>query len=230
VDTTNVTARRAGVVYFAFMIVAIVGEFLFPSFVVSGDPAATAARIADAELTYRVGVLLGFLTHVIFLVLVVLLYRLFRDVDQAQALLMVVFVSVGVAVAFANLLVRFAPLVLGGGAEYLSAFSKPQLDALALASLSFRGNGNAIPMLFWGLWLFPFGILVIKSGFLPRILGVLLLVAGVGYLASGVTFVLLPEYRTAVFRWMTPLYLGEVPIIFWLLVKGAAWKRAAASD
>lgn len=203
------------------MIVAIIGEFLFPDFMVPGDALATAQNITAAELTYRIGILLGIVTLVIFILLVVILYKLFKDVDETQAMLMVLLVSIGVAVALGNLLNRFAPLVLLGGADYLSVFTKPQLDALALESLRFRSSGAAVPVVFWGLWLFPFGILVIKSGFLPRLLGILLMVAGLAYLTSGVTSIVLPEYRLVVSRIMMPLYLGEVPMIFWLLIKGA---------
>ncbi len=203
------------------MIVAIVGEFFFPDFVVTGDATATAQSITAAELTYRIGILLGFVTHVIFIFLVVILYKLFKDVDQSHAILMVLLVSIGVAVALTNQLNGFAPLVLLGDADYLSVFTKPQLDALALESLGERSSGAAFPMVFWGLWLFPFGILVIKSGFLPRLLGILLIVAGIAYLTTGVTSIVLPEYRHVVSRFMMPLYFGEVPIIFWLLIKGA---------
>ena len=227
-SSTKATAHRAGAVYFLFMIVAIIGEFFFPAFVVSGDASATAQNITGAELTYRVGILLGFVTHLIFIFLVVILYRLFKDVDQSHAMLMVLLVSIGVAVALTNLLKGFAPLVLLGDADYLSVFSKPQLEALALESLRVRSSGGAFPMVFWGLWLFPFGILVIKSGFLPRLLGILLIVAGFAYVTSGVTAIVFPDYRLFVSRWMMPLYLGEVPIIFWLLIKGAKVSRQEA--
>jgi hypothetical protein len=181
---TQAAARQAGATYFLFMIVAITGEFFLPDLVVSGDATATARNITSAELTWRLGILLGLLTHVIFIVLAVLLYKLLSGVDKSQAMLMVAFVSIGVAVA-------------------------------------------AVPMAFWGLWLFPFGVLVMKSGFLPRLLGILLLVAGLAYLATGVTAIVLPEYRTIVSRFMMPLYFGEVPVIFWLLVKGAAVPQEA---
>ncbi len=107
------------------------------------------------------------------------------------------------------------------GAEYLSVFDRPQLEALALGVLTLHSAGAAVVTAFWGLWLFPFGILVIKSGFLPRLLGILLLVAGVAYLTSSVTSIVLPEHREILSRIMMPLYFGEVPIIFWLLIKGA---------
>ena len=220
-NSIKASAHRAGVLYFLFMIVAIVREFLFPAFMVPGDAAATARNITAAEPTYRLGVLLGFVTLIMFIFLVVSLYKLFRDVDRWHAMLMVLLVSSGVAVSLANLINELAPLMLLGGADYLSAFTKPQLDALALGFLGLHGHGAVVATAFWGLWLFPFGILVIKSGFFPRVLGVLLMVAGFAYVASSVTTIVLPAYRQVVSRVMMPLYFGEIPIIFWLLIKGA---------
>jgi hypothetical protein len=221
VNSIKATAHRAGALYLLFMIVAIFGEFFFPAFMVPGDAAATASNIAASGLTYRIGILTGFVTHMIFIFLVVLLYRLLKDAGKSQAMLMVLMVSLGVAFSLANLLNKFAPLVFLSGADYLSVFTKPQLDALVLGFLRLHSSGAAISMAFWGLWLFPFGILVIKSGFFPRILGFLLMVAGFAYLTSSVTSIVLPEYRHVVSQAMMPLYVGEVPIIFWLLIKGA---------
>ena len=219
-NSRKTTARRAGALYLLFMIVAIYAEFFFPKFMVPGDPAATAGKIVAAEALYRIGILIGFATHVIFIFLVVSLYKLLRDVDKSHAMLMVVLVSVGVAVDLGNMLNRFAPLLLLDGSNYLSAFTKPQLDAMALNSLRFRSSGAAVPMAFWGLWLFPFGILVVRSRFLPRILGILLIVAGVAYLVTSAVSIAWPEHRRLVSQYMMPLYLGEVPIIFWLVIKG----------
>jgi hypothetical protein len=221
VNAANALARRAGAVYLLFSIVAVVGEFLFPAFLVSGDPAATARNITTGEATYRLGILIGFCTLVLFVVLVVMLYKLFEDVDRMQALLMVAMVLVGVSTALANLLNKFVPLVLLSGADYLSVFSKPQLDALALGAIGWHRSGAAVATAFWGLWLFPFGFLVIKSGFFPRVLGILLIVAGAAYLTSSVTSIGWPAYRQVIGRIVMPLYFGELPIIFWLLIKGA---------
>jgi hypothetical protein len=215
------TAHQAGVLYFLFMIVAIFGEFFSPTFMVPGDAVATARNITAAESAYRLSILTGFVTLLVFIFLVERLYKLFRDVDRGQALLMALLVTVGVCVALANMLNKFAPLVLLSGADYLSVFTKPQLDALALGFLRFHSGGVIITMAFWGLWLFPFGILVIKSRFLPRVLGILLLIAGLAYLINSITSLVLPDHRQVVSRIMMPLYLAEVPIIFWLLIKGA---------
>jgi len=220
-ESKNSIARRAGVVYFLFMILGIYGEFGFPSFLVSGDAASTAANISRSEFTYRAGILLGFVTHVVFIYLVVVLFQLLEEVDRGQALLMVLLVAIGVAVALSNMLARFAPLMLSDAGASMAAFTKSQLDALALSSIQFRRAGAVVPLGFWGLWLLPFGRLVMKSDFLPRIIGVLLIVAGVAYIAGSTIAILAPEYRQSAGRFLTPLYLGEVPVIFWLLLKGA---------
>ncbi len=220
-NPVKATAHRAGVLYFLFMIVAIVSEFLLPKFMVYGDATATAGNITSAVSVYRLGILIGFITLVIFIFLVVVLYKLFKDVDKSKAMLMVLMVIVGVAVALANLLNKFAPLVLLSGADYLAVFTKAQLDALAYGFLRFHGSGAAVSSAFWGLWLFPFGILVIRSGFFPRILGILLLIAGFAYITGSVISIVLPDYMHIISRVLMPLYFGEFPIIFWLLIKGA---------
>jgi hypothetical protein len=219
-------ARRAGALYFVFSIVAIVGEFFIRSAVVLGDPAATARNITSAETLYRVDLLIGFVTLLIFAFLVVNLHRLFENVDSELSVLMVVLVSIGIAVSLANMLHKFTPLMLLSGGDYLSAFPRPQLEAMALNALRQHSQGATVSTTFWGLWLFPFGILVIRCGFIPRIFGILLIVAGTAYLTSSVTSLVLPEYRSAVSRAMMPLYFGEVPVIFWLLFKGARTPRA----
>lgn len=217
---SKAAAQRIGALYLLFALLAIVGEFLLPSAFVPGDATATAARIAASETMYRIDAFLGFVTLILFLFLVWNLYFLLRDVDRRQAMLMVLFVSVGVAVALSNMLHKFGPLVLLSGADYLSVFTKPQLDTLSFAFLRLHTSGAAVVTGFWGLWLFPFGILVMRSRFLPRILGILLIIAGVAYVASSFTSIGFPEYRPLVSKIAMPLYFGEVPIILWLLIKG----------
>jgi hypothetical protein len=220
-NSINATARRAGALYFLFLIVGLVDMYGFAHFLVPGDATATTRNIMAAELTYRIGILTDFVTLLLFVFLVVSLYNLLKDIDKWYAMLMVLLVTVGVSIGFGNLLNKIAPLILLSGADYLSVFTRPQLDALALGFLSLNSSGNTLDSAFWGLWLFPFGILVIKSGFFPRILGVLLLVAGFGLLTSSVTSIVLPAYEHVVSLAMMPLGLGEFPIIFWLLIKGA---------
>jgi Domain of unknown function (DUF4386) len=199
------------------------------AFIVPGDATATARNIAAAELTYRLGILGGLLSNVVFLLLVSSLYDLLRDVDRKQARLMVILVSVGATLGIANLLNQIAPLILSSGAHLSSVFTRPQLDALALGFLGLRNHGTHVAMAFWGLWLLPFGLLVMRSGFLPRILGVLLVAGCFAYLAVSFTFLVLPGYRNVVARAALPLSaVGELATIAWLLVKGARQQTPAA--
>jgi hypothetical protein len=220
-NSTRAAARRAGALYFLLLIVGLVDMYGFSRFIVPGDASATARNIIAAQLTYRIGILTDFVSLLIFIFLVVSLYNLLKDVDQWHAMLMVLLVSVGVTIGLANLLNKLAPLILLSGANYLSVFTKPQLDALVLGFLTSNSNGDTVAGAFWGLWLFPFGILVIKSGFFPRVLGILLMVAGFAYLTSSATSIVLPAYEHVVSQAAKPLGLGEFPIIFWLLIKGA---------
>ena len=135
---------------------------------------------------------------------------------------MLTLATVSVTFGLVNLLNLIAPLVLLSAAPFGSVFTAPQLDALAYAFLRLRSTGVSLAMAFWGLWLLPFGVLVIKSGRFPRLLGILLIVGGVAYLAVSVTRIGWPAYRQSVDQVLLPFYvLGELSMILWLLVKGA---------
>jgi len=221
--TTRATARSIGVLYLLTMLPAPLNLMYLPSrFIVPGDAAATAHNISTGELTYRLLTLSGLVSNILFIFLVLSLYNLFKDVDRKQARLMAMLVGVSVAICLINLLNELAPLILLSGADYLAAFSKPQLDALAFGFLRLRGTGLGIATAFWGLWLLPFGILVIKSGFIPKLIGGLLIVGCFGYLAQSVTSIIWPAYVHTVFTATLPLVgPGELGVIIWLLVKGA---------
>jgi hypothetical protein len=210
-------------------ILMVVGFLYAPArFIVPGDAAATAHRITEGELMYRVTVLTSLVGQILFIFLVLSLYNLFRDVDKRQARLMVALVCVGAAAEIVTIADRIAPLIFLSGADYLSVFTKPQLDALAMGFLRLASNLGNLITIFWGLWLFPFGILTIKSGFFPKILGALLMVAGLGYLVSCFTFIVFPAHVHVVSQAVMPLYFGELPIIIWLLVMGAKVPKAEA--
>jgi hypothetical protein len=221
-------ARRAGALYFLFLIVGLFDMLGFAGFLVPGDAAATARNIVASEGTFRIGILTDFVTLLVFLFLVVSLYHLLKGVDRWHATLMVLLVSVGVTIGCVNLLSKIGPLIILHDAAFSSMFGKSQIDALVLGCLSLNSSGNDLASVFWGLWLFPFGILVVRSVFLPRILGFLLLAAGLGYLTAGITSIVLPAYSQVVSQATMPLLFGEFPIIFWLLIKGATMPAGAA--
>ncbi len=221
-NSTNATARLAGLQYVLFSILAIFGYMVVPGrFVVLGDAAATAHKITEGAFLYRMGILASLTGHILFIFLVLTLYRLFEDVDRKQARLMVALVCVGAAAEIVNLANRVAPLVLLSGADYLSAFTQAQRESLALTFLRFGNSLAQLLTAFWGLWLFPFGILTIRSRLFPKFLGVLLLVSGVAYVVTCVVRLLLPDQFSVVSRIVSPLYLGEVVMVLWLAIMGA---------
>jgi hypothetical protein len=134
---------------------------------------------------------------------------------------MVTLIVVSIPIAFVNELNSFAALVLVRGADFLSIFEKPQRDALAMLFLNLHGRGFVVAEIFWGLWLFPLGLLVYKSRFLPRFLGVWLVLAGIAWVILSLTGILLPQYVERVDTYTQPAVLGEVMFMLWLLVKGA---------
>jgi hypothetical protein len=221
------TARQAGLLYLAMSLFAILGYFyLHPRFIVSRDAAGTARNILANEQLYRFTILIDLVTQFLFILVMLALYRLFKDVDRTQALLMVALVGTGIAVGFANLTWDLAPLILLSGADYLSALDRPQLEALTYASIRLGDEQAELLTSFWGLWLFPFAVLTIKSGFLPRFLGVLLILSGVAYVVSCVVGIVFPESVGTVYKFALPLYFGEFIVVLWLAVLGAKPRAA----
>src|SRR6516162_531218 len=135
---------------------------------------------------------------------------------------MVILLVVSVPIAFLNELNATAALVLVRGADFLSLFDKPQRDALAMLFLNLHRHGiDDVAAIFWGLWLFPLGLLVYRSGFLPRILGIVLMVNCFAYPVNSFAGLVLPQYEAIIARWMSPLLNGELLFMFWLLIMGA---------
>ena len=219
---TAKAARAAGLLYLLVSIPGFFSLMYVPShFIVSGDATATASKIASSELVFRIGILCELIGFTGFIFVVRALYRLLSGVDKAQASLMVTLMLVPIPISLVSVLNEIAALMLIRGGDFLSVIDKPQREALAMLFLKVHGQGFAVAEIFWGLWLIPFGILVFKSGFLPRILGVLLVIACFGYLAGSLdTFRLLP-YASIVSRFESPLTACELPIILWLLIMGA---------
>ncbi len=221
--STQQQARAAGRLYLLLALTAPLGLLYVPGkLIVSGNATATADNIRASEWLLRIGIASELIHQIIVVFLVLALYRLFKPVNEALAKQVVILGAlVSVPIMFVNVLNDVAALILVSGADFLSVFEKPQLDALAYLFLRLHSQGITVASIFWGLWLFPFGMLVIRSGFIPRVFGVLLMIAGVGYLASSFATLVLPQYAELVSQIAFPLELAEVPIIFWLLIWGA---------
>ena len=215
------TARSIGLWYLMMLPAPLNLVYLSAHFLVPGDAAATAQRIIQGETVYRLCVLAGLFSNIIFLFLVLRLATLFAKVDRRQARLMIVLVSVSAAIGIANLVNDLAPLMLLSGAGYLAAFSQEQLGALVMGFLRLREAGFGLNSAFWGLWLFPFGVLVIKSGFMPRFIGWLLILGCAGYLIQSATALLWPSQVGMVFNATIPLVApGELSAMAWFLIRG----------
>jgi hypothetical protein len=193
----------------------------------AGDAAATASNIAASETMFRLGIACNLISQILFMWVALALYDLLKGVNRRHASLMLGLILVSLPIALLNELNSIAALILVRGADFLSLFDKPQRDALAMLFLNLHGQGFGIAEIFWGLWLFPLGLLVYRSGFFPRILGVLLIVNCFTYLVNSFTFLLLPRYVDIVSRWTKPLGRGEMLFMFWILIIGAIPKPVA---
>ena len=221
-DSIKKTARFAGVLYALIGITAPVGLVYVPGkLLVSGDATATADRIRAAESLLRLGIASELVHQIVGVFLVLVLFRLFRAVNERHAALMVILSVLGVPIVMLNVLNEVAALTLVNGADFLSVFNKQQLDALAYLFLRLHNRGLDVAAFFWGLWLFPFAMLVMRSGFIPRALGYLMMIAGTAYLVHSSTALVLPQYSAVVGQFAMALYAGELPIMVWLLIWGA---------
>src|SRR5713101_6989913 len=201
---------------------------------VHDNAAATAGNIAAHQWLFRFGMLSDIAGAVVLIFLVLAFYRLFKGVDQRLAVLVVILGGVMPAlINFVNVVSDAGALMVVRGADFLSVFDKPQRDALAMLFLRLHGHENTAAEILWGLWLLPLAILVYRSRFLPRFLGVWLIINGFAYLTISFTGLLLPQYQEKVFTISLPALLGELALMLWLVIKGArplALDAAASSS
>jgi len=216
-------ARVAGLLYLLLAITSVFGLIYVPSkIIVPQDTLATVHNIIASEVLFRLGILSNLIYLIVFIFLVQAFYNLFKEVNTKQASLMVSLVLVAIPVAFLNELNQVAVLILLNGDGFMQVFETKQLHALVRMFLNLYEYGNFMVTIFWGLWLIPLGLLVIKSRFIPRILGFLLIIGCSGYVVSGFTFLLSPHYGRIVFPIATiPSAISEFSMILWLLIKGA---------
>lgn len=211
------TARSAGLLYLALAALSAFGLVYVPSMlIVPEDAAATANNILTSESLFRLGFVSNLMAFTVNIFVALLLYKLLRPVSRSIASLMVVLILIGLAIGMLNELNQFAALLILGG-DYLTAFTAVQSQALASLFLDIYEHGFAIAHIFWGLWLFPMGYLIFRSGFLPRVIGFLLIIAGLGYLTDFTLFFLFPAITVTVSDFT---FVGEVVLILWLLIKG----------
>ena len=221
-STTKHQARIAGWLYLLACLPAPFSLIYVPNtLIVPGNATATAGKILASETMFRLAMAGEVTAAIAFIFATLALYRLLQGVNKRHASLMVTLFAISIPISCVNVLNEIAALILLRGADFLSVFTRPQLDALALVFLRLHGYGFLVAGIFWGLWLFPFGLLVYRSGFLPRILGVLLMINCFAYVIPSFTALLLPQYRSVATRITLPFLFGEAAIVLYLLIKGA---------
>ena len=216
-------ARVAGLLYIVTSAVGYLRLIHIDSLLVVGTSAsATADNIAAHETLFRWGMVSYLAAGVLFLFVTLALYRLLEVVDRTLAIIMVLLGGVMVTpLFFVNSLTDAGALLFARGAPFLSAFDKPQRDAFVMMFLSLHHTIDLADSIFWGVWLIPFGLLVYRSRFLPRILGIWLMMGCFAYLAFSLSGFLYPEYEDTVFAVGSPLRMGELATMLWLLIVGA---------
>ena len=221
-NSTRNPGRVAGLFYLLLLAAPLRLMYIPNKLFVTGNATGTANNIRAHETLFRLGIVGDLFCGVALIFLVLALYRLFKGVDQHLAVLMVIVGGVlPSAIDFFNVLNDAAALMLVRGADFLSVFSMPQRDALAMLFLRLHHQEVVAAEILWGLWLLPLGILAYRSRFMPRFLGIWLVINGFAYIASSFAGLLFPQYEEMVSNFLFPALLGELAFMLWLVIKGA---------
>lgn len=226
--SNKLTARIAGALYLVVVLTGIFSLAYVPSkLIVWDNPSSTFHKIVSSEMLFRLGIVSGLICYTFFLFLPAVLYKLLKPVNENHAKLMVLLAVVSVPISFINIQNKFAVLSLISSPDYLKVFSTDQLQSQVLFYLNQYDNGILIVSIFWGLWLFPFGYLVFRSGFLPKILGILLMLGCFGYLINFIGNTLSSNYsKLGISSYISlPASIGEIGTCLWLLIMGAKDKK-----
>lgn len=231
-NSINRTARMAGLLYFIYFVIEILADvFARSPLIAFGDAAATASNIVAHEWQFRIGLVGDLLAGVLFFLAAWALYALLKPVNKNLALLFLLLNLGGVAVRFATDLNYVAALLLLNGADTLKVFQADQLQTLAMTFLHLQKNGYWASQIFFGAWLFPLGFLVFKSGFLPRILGIVLMVHCVTWTTTSFLYFLSVPAYTALTYISFPLgFIAEAGLTLWLLIKGAKDQKSVLKE
>ena len=219
-------ARIAGVLYLFLIITGVFGVMYIPSqIIVPGDPISTAKNIISNELLFRIGVLNDIISNTIFLFLVLVLYRLLKSVNEYQAKIMFALVIVQIPFVFIMEAFNITSLMILKG-DILKTFELNQRQDMAMLFTEINNYVTLSLEMFWGLWLLPFGLLVYKSEFIPRIFGILLIVGGFAYIIDSTIGILFPGYSSFVkYPTLLLVAIGEISITLWLIIKGIKIKE-----
>jgi len=222
-SSTRNPGRVAGLWYLLLVFLGPVRLIYIPGkLFVHGNATATATNIAAHQWLFRFGIVSDLACAVILIFLTLAFYQLFKDVDQKLAVMVILFGGVMPSLLyFVSVVSDAGALTIVNGAGFLSVFSKPQQDAMVLLFLRLHDHQDTAAQILWGVWLFPLAMLVYKSRFLPRFLGVWLTINGIAYVMLSLTDILLPQYSYKASLIAQPALFGEIALMLWLLIKGA---------
>ncbi len=224
---TKRDARLAGLLYLPavllgpFVLLYVPGKIFVP-----GDTSATVANILANESLFRANIVIGMVCQLFFVLAVLALYQLLKDVGRRLASLMVILILLVAPLTIAGAAIQVATLKLLIDPQFLTGFDGVQRDSLIMLLLEFDRNGTLASELYWGLWLLPLGVLVYRSCFLPRFLGIWLVANGAAYVALSFVGILWPHSYGLLFKITAPLIFGEVVLMLWLVVVGARFRPA----
>jgi hypothetical protein len=228
--TTKNMGRLAGLF---FLLIAITGgwgyAYLRTSVFVPGDATATVANVMASEFLFRLAIVLSLVSQVLSVFLGLTLFQLFKEIHKVLATVLFVSMLMSAGITIVNQLNNFGVLLVLSGADYLKAFTAEQIKAIAFLFMRLAGSGQGLLEIFWTPYFFAFGLLAIKSKYLPKVLGILLITMSVTYAVNIYTKFLIPTFHPLMFTRMAIGLgaLGGIPTMLWLLIKGA---RVEASD
>src|SRR5437867_4260631 len=214
-------SRISAALYFLNGLPAPFALLYVPSvLIVRGDAGVTANNVRDSETLLRFGMAGELFSATLVIFAVLAFYTLFKAVSAKHARAMLVLMLIATPISYLNVLNDLAAITFARGPEFLSSFAQPQRDAFVLFFLRLHNQGLALAQIFWGLWLFPFGVAVIRSGFIPRFVGIAVMIAGFGYVISSSVSLFLPASAQGIGQLAMILGVGELAF-FWLLIWGA---------
>lgn len=224
-------ARLTGWLYIVSAALTIYGVmYLSPKLFVKDDMTATAKNILANESLFRLSIITNTISYLLFIVVVILLYQLLKPINDLVAKLMVVFMFVAMPSFFIDEAIRIAVLQIFKG-DLLSNYTTEQAYSIADSLLQLSNYIAQLAVFNWGLWLFPLAWLAYKSGFIPKIFGILFLINGLGYIIRNITYILLPESAESIYQYIFPtFFVGELPFMFWLVIKGVRKAETLSSS
>lgn len=222
-DTNNInkkTARTAGLLYLLMAVFGLIAEIFFrQKLFVATDIAATANNILSNTFIFRIGITSDILMALLYLFTALALFRLLSPVNRNLAGAMVVFTTAGSVLLMFNVLNEIAPLYILSGTDYLSTFDPGQRQSLAMLFYNLYQHGYIIGQIFFALWVLPLGVLIYKSGFIPKIFGILFVIETIFGLPAVIVHFLIPNATIETIM-MLPMMIAEFSFVFYLLIRG----------